>query len=381
MLVTANPMPILGDEFKLIPGLALKEEFNDNLLLGSTSRRSDFVTTLTPSLEISGASERRSMSLSTGINWLDYASNTGLDSVDFFVQSGFNYRYDPRLAFSVGAGYVQDSRPDRIDLNGLALKTGSDRQNYQLSGSYAVSEKSTSSVSYAYSQEAFDNPGFLTTTVHSATIGQDYDLDRYLRQAKLVGNLGYFRSITDTSLVDNYSLTLGLTKKIHELWNVSFNVGGRYTHSEFDATTSIPPAQTISSDDQGWIGNLSLNYNGEKTNASLAFKHDVIPASGRSGTTERTEITTNLNQKFSRELSGSFGLGSSWIKSNQNQLSAQTIDENNLIINSGLRYDFSDYVSLEGNYRFLAIFYGNSAQVNQNVFMLRLTMRHDLMDL
>lgn len=386
LLVTAIPMPVLADDFKLIPGLALKEELNDNIFLATNSRRTDFITTLTPSLDISSATERRSLSLSTGINLLTYARNASLDSVDYYVQSGFNYQFDPRLSISVGAGYVQDSRPDRVDQNGLTLKSGSERQNYQLSCNVAVSEKSTSTLSYAYSQEGFDSPGLLTTKVHTVNIGQDYDLDRYLRQTKLVGNFGYSRNLTDTSLVDNYTVSLGLTKKIHELWYVALNAGGRYTHSEFEVNTVIPPTRFVTSkirdDDQGWIGNLSINYSGEKTNGSVAFNHDITTASGRSGTTQRTGVSTNVSERFTRELSSFFGMGFSWNRSDQNQFSAQSIDEKNLTINGGLRFDISDYVSLEGNYRFNSIYYGNlAAQASQNVFMLRFTMRRDLMDL
>ena len=362
---------------KLVPGLTLKEELNDNIFLATTSRRTDFITTVSPLLDISNATERHNLSLSSGINWLSYSRNTGLDSVDYFAQSGFNYRVDPRLTMSVGAGYVRDSRPDRTDQNGLSLKSGSDRQNYQFSGNYAVTEKSTSTVSYTYSQEDFDNAESISTRVHGATFGQDYDLDRYLRQAKLVGNFGYSRNLTDISQVDNYTLSLGLTKKIHELWNVSLNSGWRYTISEFDANSS-----KIRSDDSGWIGSLAVNFSGEKTNASLTFNHDVTTAAGRGGTTERTGASTNLSQRFTRELSGFLGLGYSWNRSNQNQFASQSIDEKNLTLNGGLRYDFSEYVSLEGNYRYNTIYYSQlSSQASQNVFMLRLTMRRDLFDL
>ena len=375
MLVTVIPMPLLADEIKLVPGLVLKEEFNDNIFLTTSSRRTDFITTLTPSMDFSSATERRSVTLSTGINWLNYACNTGLDSVDYFVQSGSNYQFDPRLAISAGAGYVRDSRPDRIDQNGLTLKSGSGRQNYQLSGSYVTSEKSTSTLSYAYSQEGFDNPGIVTTKVHNINVGQDYDLDCFLRQAKLAGKVGYSRNLTDTSLIDNYTVSLGLTKKFHELWNVSLSAGGRYTHSEFAVYAS-----TIRDNDQGWIGNLSINYSGEKTNGSLAFNNDVTTASGRSGATQRTGVSTNVSEKFTRELSGFFGLGYFWNRSDRNQFSAQAIDEKNLTINGGLRYDFSEYVSLEGNYHFNTIYYSQSAaQASQNVFMLRLTVLRDVM--
>jgi hypothetical protein len=379
------PLPVLADELKLVSGLAVKEEYNDNIFLATANRQSDFVTTLTPSLEISSSTEIRALGLSGGLNRLIYSNHGTLDSLDFYAQGGVNYQFHPRLSLSAAASYVRDSRPDRIDQGGLTLKSGSDRQSYQLSGNYAISEKSTSTVSYSFSREDFDNSKSVATMVHSVNIGQDFKLNRYLEQAKLVGNFGYSRNLTDISQVDNYTVTVGLNKNIHELWNVSLNVGGRYTNSEFDTVSGSPLrplAVTVKDEDLGWIGNLAVAYGDDSTNVSLALNHDVTTASGRSGTTERTGALVNMSERFTRELSGFAGLGYSWNRSGQNQFSSQPIDEKSIMANGGLRYDFSDYITFEGNYRFNTIFYANSStRANQNIFMLRLTLRRDLMDL
>jgi hypothetical protein len=179
---------------------------------------------------------------------------------------------------------------------------------------------------------------------------------------------------------------MGLSKKIHELWSVSLNVGGRFTHSEFDVATQVSATRIVTSrlqsDNQGGIGNLSISYSDETTNGSVAFNHDVTTASGRSGTTQRTGVSASLTERFGRKLSGVVSTGYSWNRSAQNQYAAQSIDEKNLTINSGLRYDFSEFVSLEGNYRFNVIFYDTtSTQAVQNAFMLRLSLRRDVLDL
>jgi hypothetical protein len=58
------------------------------------------------------------------------------------------------------------------------------------------------------------------------------------------------------------------------------------------------------------------------------------------------------------------------------------IDEKNLNVTGGLRYEFSNLVSLDGSYRYNNIYYRRlSAEANQNVFMLRLTIYRDLLDL
>jgi hypothetical protein len=264
----------------------------------------------------------------------------------------------------------------------LTLTTGSDRWNCQLTGNYAVSEKSSAMVSYAYSSEVFDNSTSESTMVHSANFSQDYDLDRYLRLTKLVGKLGYTRSLTDTTQVDNYTATLGFTKKIHELWSISLNAGGRYTLSEFDVAGATAPVQKIMDDDQGMVGDISIQYSGERTHGSLTFNHDVTTATGRGGANQRTGVAASVNEKFTRELSGFLGMGYSWNRSIQNKFGVVPTDEKNINLTGGLRYEFSNYVFLDGSYRFNNIYYSKlSTEANQNVFMLRLTVRRDVLGL
>lgn len=382
MLVTTVPATIWGDEIRLVPGLAVKEEFNDNVFLAVNSQQSDFITTITPSLNFSQAAERYSYGLSGGVNALMYSRYSDQNSLDFNIGGSFNYKYDPRLSLSGGADYAQDSRRDQVDQNGVTVKSGSERQNYRLSGSYAVSEKSTSNVSYAYRQTLYDNPMDGSAESHTVNIGQDYNIDRHLRQAKLVGNFRYFRSLNDTSNADNYALTVGLTRKINELWDVSANAGGSYTHTESDLSSS--GMSKLQDDDQGWTGNLSLNYNGEKTSGSLIFSHDVIPSSngGRGGAAmNRTGASLNVREKFTRDLKGSFELGYSHNESLQSHL-PQSTDEESVRLNCGLRYEFTNYVALEGNYLFNYVYYNNTSwDSDQNVVSLRLTIQRDIMDL
>lgn len=375
------PLPLWGAELKLTPGLVIKEEYNDNLFMATTGGGGDeFITTLTPSLEISSATERGRATLSGGINQLLYARQHSLDTTDYFGRSGINWRLDPRLTLSAGASYQRDSRPDRFDQDtGLQLPVASNRQNYQLSGTCNLSEKSDLTLSYGYAQEDFATSAMLNSRVHSASLRQDYNLDTWLRQTKLMGTFGYQRSLTDISQVDHYTLTVGLTGKFHELWGYSLNAGGSLTHSDFDVSNV-----RITSDNQGWVGNLSLNYSGEMLNGSLRFSHDVSPATGRSGSTEQTSVSASLEQRFSLELSGNLNLMYSLNKSAQNQFSSQTIDENRLSAGCGLRYEFSKDVVLEGSYRFTNIDYNHGSSPSravQNVTMLRLTMGLDLLDL
>ena len=71
-----------GDEFKLIPSLALKEEYNDNIFFTEKARADDFITTVTPGLELIDRTEKVDVNLVARAHVLRYVNNTGLDNVD-----------------------------------------------------------------------------------------------------------------------------------------------------------------------------------------------------------------------------------------------------------------------------------------------------------
>ena len=374
-ILTAVPAPLIGQELKLTPSLVLKEEYNDNVFLTSGSKQGDFITTLTPSLELTSRTERRDASLAGGINWLSYIRFTNNDSVDYFANGAFGYKVTPRLDFSVGAGYTRNSRPDQIDAaTGLSVNSGSGIQSYQVGGSYITTEKSKILMSYGYIQEDFDRADLLSNRQHQASGGLSYTLTP---ETNIVEMFNFNRQLTDVSTVDNYAATIGLTKRFRELWNFSITAGGRFTHSDLNFTNQLRE----SNGDWGWVGGLSFNYSGEKMSSTVSFNHDVSLAAGRTGSSERTGGSVTLGDKFTQKLSGSAGLGYFLNKSTQGQFSVQTIDEKTLDINCLVRYEFTKDLALEGSYHYLNIntdYVQTRTQANQNRFMLSLTMRHML---
>ncbi len=130
----------------------------------------------------------------------------------------------------------------------------------------------------------------------------------------------------------------------------------------------------------GWVGNLSFIYSGEKLNGAVSFNHDVSLAAGRTGSTETTGGSVTLGNRFTQELSGAVNFGYFLNKSNQDQFSVQAIDEKTLDLNCRLHYDFNNDLALEANYHLVNTDYGQfGTRANQNIFMLRLIMRHEFL--
>lgn len=373
VLLTAVPAAVMGQELKLTPSLAAKEEYNSNISLSTGNGLDDFITTLTPALELSSRTERRNASLSGGINWLKYVRHSENDAVDYFVNGTGGFQIDPRLAISAGASYTRDSRPDQFDpVSHLSINSQSRAQSYQAGGSYLTTERSKISLSYGYSQQDYDRADLLGNRQHQASAGLSYTL---APQTSLEQAINYNRQLTTDSMVDNYSATLGLAYKFKELWSLSLKAGGCYTRSDL-----VPKGvNTSSNEDLGWVGNLSFIYSGEKLNGAVTFNHDVSLAAGRTGSTERTGGSITMGERFTQELSGAIDFGYFLNKSKQDQFSVLPIDEKTLELNCKLHYDFNNDLALEANYHLVHVDYGQSGtRANQNIFMLRLVMRHEL---
>ena len=373
VLLALAPATVMGQELILTPSLAAKEEYNDNIFLSSGSSVGDFITTLTPSLELSSRTERRNIDLSGGINWLKYARHAGTDAVDYFGNGKGSFQIDERLAISGGASYTRDSRPDQLDpVTGLAINSESRVQSCQAGGSYMATEKSKLSLSYSFIQQDYSLASLLGSRQHQAAADLSYTL---APQTSLETAFTFNRQLTDISKVDNYYATLGLAYKFRELWSLSMNAGGIYTNSDL----FVGGVYDISTGDWGWVGNLSFIYSGEKLNGTVSFNRNVSPAAGMTGSTETTGGSVNLGDKFTQELSGAITFGYYWNKSNQDQFSVQSIDEKTLELNCLLHYDFNKDLALEANYHHVDIDYNvNNTRTSQNIFMVRFVMRHML---
>jgi len=372
LLLAAAPAQVSGQELKLTPSIAAKEEYNDNIFLATGNGVDDFITTLTPALELSSTTERRNASLSGGVNWLKYARHTGSDAVDYFVNGTGGYLITERLAVSAGASYRQNSRPDQLDSDtGLSINSESKVQGYQAGGSYAVTEKSRLSLSYGYNRQDYDRSGLVGSRQHQASAGVSHALTP---QASLEEAFSFNRQLTDVSQVDNYSATLGLAYRFRELWSLSLRGGGRYTRSGLETGG----AGSSSNGEGGWVGSLSFNYIGEQLNGAVSFNRDVSLSAGRTGSTERTGGSVRLGNRFTEDLSGAVDFGYSWNKSNRDQFSVLPIDEKTMELDCMLHYDINKDLAIEANYHHVDIDYGQfRTHANQNIFMLRLVMRHD----
>jgi hypothetical protein len=240
---------------------------------------------------------------------------------------------------------------------------------------FALGEKTGGGLSYGYDRIEYQSQSNVDSEQHTAGLGFIHDLGRYFSNTKARANLGYTLSRFTGADVGNYTMTVGFSREVHELWSVLADVGARYTRSKLD----VPG--TESSNDMGWIAKVALAYKGERTTGNLSFYEDVTVAAGRGGAAERTALTLDVARRSSYELTGLFSAGYYWNRSEARQFFGPAIDERTVQVRPGLRYAATRNIDVEAAYQYTRVLYRQlDASAGQNVVYLRAVLRYPVVE-
>ena len=148
-----------ADELKVIPSVALRGEYNDNVFFDEDNEESDYIGTASPGLEIIERTERLDMNLNGHYHIIRYKDAGDLDAEDYDGRGKISYQFTPVFRGSAAAAYIKDSRPDRdIDETGLVQSARTRRrQSYDGGLEYNISEKAAAALSYQYRKDDWDS--------------------------------------------------------------------------------------------------------------------------------------------------------------------------------------------------------------------------------
>lgn len=374
-----------ADEFRLVPSISAKEEYNSNLFFSSGRRIDSFVTTATPGVEVLSRTERTNAGASAYLPVTRYSDGGDLDAVDQLYRGDLAHRFSTEWKVSAGAGYRNQSRPDRfIEEAGLAAANRSRRYSGGAAAECVFDEVTSGNLSYTYEKIDFRNSAQTDSESHGVNAVGVRDLGKRFPGTKARGLLGATWNRFDTGKVDNYNAAVGIERAVHELWSVTADVGVRYTRSELDALELVPPLFTLvttrrTEGDFGWTANVSGIYKGEKTGGSLTLYHDVAAAPGRGGAAQRSAAVLDLRARATYELTALLSAGYYRNRSSAGEFSSQAIDDRTVRLRPGLRYDATKNISAEAAWQFTRVFNGTAgATATQNVAYLMATLRYPL---
>ncbi len=382
-----------GDEFKLIPSISIKEEYNDNLFFTERDKEKDFLTTISPGIELSNKTERLDLNIMGRLNKLIYGKNDNLNKLEQNYRARFRYLLHTKLNISADGGFLRDYRPDRdIEISGLVTKAiRRDKLNFGFGSEYTFSEATKGNFSYTFEKADYErDPEFVDTKAHEATIGAIHDFSQYLPSTMGRANIGYARyEFLDTS-INYYYGTIGMARALSEKWNFIMDLGGSYTHSEFDLYYYIPPyryREKKEKDGAGLVGQATLSYRGEKTKrgektlGDLTFSHRLMPATGTIGATKRTALTLEASHRFTYELIGRLSTGYYINKARRGEFGIDKLDERTFRINPRLRYEFTRDIAMETSYSFVYLWdKDDDTRAKRHLFMINLIIQYPLFE-
>jgi hypothetical protein len=377
----------LAAESKLIPSAAFKQEYNDNIFLDSEGGQRDFITTVSPALEWIERVEQGSLRLFGRLDWLTYWQNGEFDATDYLYQGDFQYRLSARVSIGAGAGGSRDSRPDRdLETTGLILGTAPrDRWFYNISGSFQLSERSSLGFRFNQSKEDFESPQFSDSRGYDGSLQFTQAMTETLQGRASIYYANYSYETSETKVL---GMNLGADWTLTEKWSLIFDLGVRYTASEFlvRSLEFVPPFFVVqvskeeSRDRYGGVGLASLTYRGESSGLSLTFQQDITPSSG-TGATRSSSLRLQMDRRFTYELHGFLAASYVLTQADAGEFSSNETDVQTANFNARLRYTFTNDMALEASYLYSrAIDRIADTVAGRNLFLLRFYIQHDLLE-
>ncbi|MHC4593568.1 MAG: hypothetical protein ACYS19_01315 [Planctomycetota bacterium] len=350
-----------ADGFNLIPSIALREEFNDNIFFSVEDEVDDLITTISAGLDIVENSERVDADLKGRLDKNIYADNDDLNAVDQYYLGRLDYNFTERLSALANAGYIRDSRPDR-DVAETGLVQTAEPRKYQyflLGGDYLTSENTSNALTYQYQRSDYDDREFSDSRIHSLDFTHTWNAHRYFKETIGRVVLGYANADFETSSAESVSGTIGASWNYSEALSILFDLGVRYTSTDFITVEVLPSNQIVETKDttRDWngVGRATIEYEGEYTNGSLVFLHDIREARGRGGTVVRTGLTGSYGRHLSENIDIILSASYYRNKSDEGTVALTDLDDRTLLIRPSLRYNITHDIFLEVSYYFARI--------------------------
>ncbi len=357
----------------VIVSLGLKEEYNDNIFFDADDEEDDYITTISPGIELSRSHERTSASLKGVLDIGRYADNDELDDVDQLYKANLFHQLTDRFYFSGDASYKRDSRSDRdIDETGLTLGTDvRKKQHYGVDIGYVLSEKFTIGAAGTYGKEDFDNSNEVDSDIYKVELQLKYNLSDWFPLTTGHVTTSYARYEDDTMDVDYYNLLFGVERQLTEIFTFYADLGGRYSSSKFDY---------FYDDDNsfGAVVDVGCRYKGELTSGKAFFSHDLAAQSGSTGGTERTSFVVSMRRRFAEKLSGRLTGGYYLNKSSSGEYSYGETDETTIRISPSLSYRVTQNINLNASYKYVKLKdkAGKNQTTERNSVFVSLVVEH-----
>lgn len=276
--------------------LSLSEEYNDNIFLDKDDKVDDFITRVSPGIDLSVKGALSELLISYAPSFNIYAQESDLNNTSHSASVNGRYTASERTEFTLSGSYLQTS--DINDLRDVAdvgpIETQTERTIYRVNG--GVTHKLTSALSLAlgasYSSSDSDDPDDdnVKTTSGNARLTYTASAATSLSANATYSKYNYERDSDSTSQI----YTLGADHKVSPTFTVGLTGGVAFVKDDDTGNT-----------DSGFNGGVTLAKTFEKGSANLAFTQSVTPSADTGETLQYQTVSLTLTRRFGERLDGS----------------------------------------------------------------------------
>jgi hypothetical protein len=285
----------------LTPSIGLRGEYNDNIDFSRTSKKDDYIGTISPGLTFGYATDRLNFNARGILDVLRYSDHTEENTERQNYGLNASYQLFERLNIRANGSYVKDTTLDTELIETGLVERWSNRKHYGGGGglSYKISEVTDIGLDYSYTKTDYDLSENTDSDSHSVSLPLNYSFNNRLDVLTL--RPYYKNTDSDENKVNSYGVSLGLAHSFTETFTANVTPGVRYTETE-----EKPSGR--SDDDWGWTADISLDKSWQTASASLGYSRDLdYTAEGETVEVNRFSLSISkmLTSRFSMRLAGS----------------------------------------------------------------------------
>jgi len=267
--------PALGwadTRVELTPRISLSELYDDNIYLDNTNEESDYLTTVSPGINLTMSSQRTSLSLDYSPTWVWYDKNDQNDTVRHAGTLAFGQEVSQHIRFNLTDTYIRSEEP--LETTEGVESARSTRNTYQRN-------TGTAGLRYQFGPE--DNAGVAYS--NNLLLNEDPTLDDGTLQ-NLSADMNYWFTIKN-----GIQLNYGFIKAI--FWRDD----GGLPEDDYDGNEA---------------GITYVRRFSRQTRASAGYSFTNRVFQGATEDYEVHELGVDLGHEFSPDLSLNLGIGYFW---------------------------------------------------------------------
>jgi len=339
------PIVAIARDITIVPAIAFKAGYDDNVLYSRVFEISDYVGIISPALKLDYATEVFNIRGSGLVDVLRYAQEKDLDYERQYYRLGGDYRFSERWKFDGDFAYTKDTtlQTELIQTGIVNVRSPVDRFDGDLGLSYQLSELSDIGVKYAYLNRSYEFPGYDDYYANSISLPYNRQfndgLDTFTVEPR------YTRLNSENNDSHGYRLMFGWTHRPSETYQFKAFLGPRYTVQKFEDT-----GETTSN--WGVVGDINLQKSAEVYSILVGFGSDVINRPSTDELNQVFRLYTRLSRRITERFRAQVYSRISMTRPDYEDVSNEE-DIYYFVVTPSLRYYFTEnhYLSLSYSYQ------------------------------